>query len=357
MQTKARIHILTAVAALTFLSLFLPGGAQSLADAPAQVTLEVPSEVAPDSDFTVKVNIGQVTNFDAASYNVSFDSALLRLDNVTSGQIGSKTVPVDIWNEKSPGTYVIVQNVSGLSGVSGSGYLAVLYFHNISSQNKLAIISLSNGVLSNNLAQTIPATWAINSVSLLSLPPPPQPSPPPSVTPTPASPPPATPLSPAPVASVTDAFSVKDLVVSPIEVMAGEAVTIKAVVSNSGASEGSYEAILKIGDAVEATKTVKLAAGGSEQLAFNVSKAAAGSYTVSIGGLSGAFMVKPEPAVPPAGPTAKPSPSTQLPPPSPEAAVEAETAAINWPVLWGVIGVVAIVIGLVILVRARSRFG
>ncbi|MBI2832267.1 MAG: hypothetical protein HYX79_08430 [Chloroflexi bacterium] len=578
-------------------------GNSTYAQTPVQVTLELPAEASPNSDFTVKVNISQVTGFDAASYNISFDSALLRLDNVTSGQLGSAVVPVDIWNAKSAGVFVIVQNIPGVSGVSGSGYLAVLHFHNISSQNRTVSISLSNGTLGNNMAQAIPAAWngatlnvvgssppasavpqapasvtitgtgvgqvgltwvdntnnesgfiiqraadaafALNMVAFtvaantttytdatvasattyyyrvfaynasgnsaasnmvmaaIPSPPPPAYSPPSPATSTP-SPAPAVStanvsamidtggkfkqdmvIEPAqgkarlvinketvaltreraPVSQITVAevakpptptansrivgkaydfgpngaiftppikltlaytladipqgfnekelviahwnadtgaysalpdgvvdpvsytisapvnhfsafaivapappsFSVKDLAVSPTEVVAGEAVTIKVVVSNTGGREGSYEAILKLGSTVEATNTVKLASGGNKQLTFSVSKTP-GSYTVNIGGLSGAFDVKPAPAVPspspvsgaspppePPIPTLSPSISAQVPASPPEATSEAEPQTVNWPVLWSAIGVVAIVLLLVILIRARSR--
>jgi len=91
------------------------------------VSIDAPDEAAPDSDFTVNVSISEVTDFDACNYDVSFDASVLRLDNVTSGLIGSTAIPVDIHNEISSGTWRVIQNVPGLTGVSGSGYLAVLH--------------------------------------------------------------------------------------------------------------------------------------------------------------------------------------------------------------------------------------
>jgi hypothetical protein len=131
------------------------------------VSISAPDTAAPGSDFTANVNISTVTNFDACNYDVSFNASVLRLDNVTSGLIGSTPVPVDIYNEISSGTWTIVQNVSGTAGVTGSGYLAVLHFHVIGSNGTSSAISLSNGVLSNNLAEEIPATWVGDSVSVV----------------------------------------------------------------------------------------------------------------------------------------------------------------------------------------------
>jgi len=113
------------------MALLLSGGAVApvAAQQAVAVSIDAPAQVAVNSDFTANVNIGEVTNFDACNYDVSFDASVLRLDNVTSGLIGSTTIPVNVYNEISSGTWTIVQNVSGIAGVSGSGYLAVWHFH------------------------------------------------------------------------------------------------------------------------------------------------------------------------------------------------------------------------------------
>jgi len=133
------------------------------------VSIDAPDDAEPDSDFTANVNISEVVDFDACNYDVSFDASVLQLDNVTSGLIGTTTIPVDMYNEISSGTYRVVQNVSGLTGVSGSGYLAVLHFHVIGSEGDSSTISLANGMLSDNLAEEIPATWVGDSVDITSV--------------------------------------------------------------------------------------------------------------------------------------------------------------------------------------------
>lgn len=135
------------------------------------VTINAPEEVLEDSDFTVTVDISQVENFDACNYDVSFDPLVLQLDDVTSGLIGSTTIPVDFYNQISSGTYRVIQNVPGLSGVSGSGYLAVWHFHAIGSGGDSSSITPSNGMLSNNSAEEIEATWVGDSVTITSIPP------------------------------------------------------------------------------------------------------------------------------------------------------------------------------------------
>jgi hypothetical protein len=141
----------------------------SPAEPEVTVSIDAPDEVDPDSDFTANVNISEVVNFDACNYDISFDASVLRLDDVTSGLIDSTPIPVDVANEVSPGTWTVVQNVSGLAGASGSGYLAVLHFYVTGSGGDTSPISLSNGMLANNLAEEIVATWVGDSVNITSM--------------------------------------------------------------------------------------------------------------------------------------------------------------------------------------------
>lgn len=187
---------------ITIMALLLGGGASVLLVAAPEVTVSIdaPDEAAPDSDFTANVNISEVVDFDACNYDVSFDASVLRLDNVTSGLIDSTTIPVSIYNEISSGTYRIIQNVPGLTGATGSGYLAVLHFHVIGSEGDSSNISLSNGMLANNLAEEIAATWVGDSVSASD-------TTPPSVTITALTPDPTNDNTPTFTGTATDASS------------------------------------------------------------------------------------------------------------------------------------------------------
>jgi len=130
------------------------------------VSIDAPATAEPNSDFTANVNITEVVDFDACNYDVSFDASVLELTSVSSGLIDSTTVPVSALNEISSGTWRVVQNVEGYAGVSGSGYLAILNFHVIGAEGTSSAISLSNGMLGNNLAEEIPATWVGDTVSV-----------------------------------------------------------------------------------------------------------------------------------------------------------------------------------------------
>jgi len=136
------------------------------ADGSVTVSISAPAQVAAGTDFIATVNISTVTNFDATNYDVTFNSAVLQVSNVTSGLISSTTIPVDIWSVIAPGTLRIIQNVPGLSGVSGSGYLSKIQFHVIGSAGSSSQINLANGVLSDTSANQIQATWVNGSVQI-----------------------------------------------------------------------------------------------------------------------------------------------------------------------------------------------
>ena len=128
------------------------------------------------------------------------------------------------------------------------------------------------------------------------------------------------------------AFAASDLSITPDVVGIGEEVTISVLITNTGDLSGSYEATLKIDNVVVATKKVTLVGGASQKVTFTTDKDVAGTYAVTVDGLSGTFEVKAAPLLPP-------------PPPKP----------INWWLIGGIIAGV-IIIGVVVWqVIARRR--
>lgn len=130
------------------------------------VSLSVPAEVTPDSDFTAAISISEVADFDACNYDVYFDETVLRLDSVNPGMIGSTGIPVDLYNELGPGSYRVIQNVPGLAGASGSGYLAEMHFHVIGTAGDTSPVGPSNGVISDITALEIEATWLEGTITV-----------------------------------------------------------------------------------------------------------------------------------------------------------------------------------------------
>ncbi len=86
-------------------------------------------------------------------------------------------------------------------------------------------------------------------------------------------------------------FEVTSLDVEPTEVAPGETITVTAVVENSGGSQGTYNAVLTVDGTTAETKQVTLAAGASQTVTFSLVLDDAGSYEISVGGLSSSITV------------------------------------------------------------------
>jgi hypothetical protein len=114
-----------------------------------------------------------------------------------------------------------------------------------------------------------------------------------------------------------------------------EMVDISVAVTNTTDSVGSYTVVLKINDAVKATKELTLDAGAIESATFTIPSGEAGSYSVVIEGAGGSFTVT--------------APQKLLP--------EAEASS-RWFVVGGIIAGV-VIIGLLLfffVVKKRARW-
>lgn len=82
-----------------------------------------------------------------------------------------------------------------------------------------------------------------------------------------------------------------NLVISPEQVKVGEQVTVSADITNSGEIPGNYTVTLRVNDADEETKTVTLGANETKTASFAVTGSNSGTYSISLGGLSGSLTV------------------------------------------------------------------
>ncbi len=120
--------------------------------------------MSPGATFSMQVVIDSITNFDAMNYDVvATPDGVVDLTSVSTGLIGGTTIPVvNSANQGTPGTsdwWRVVSNVSGFPGVSGGGYFAVLNFTVVGSDTDTVVITLENGVVSDNTATAITCTW------------------------------------------------------------------------------------------------------------------------------------------------------------------------------------------------------
>jgi len=91
--------------------------------------------------------------------------------------------------------------------------------------------------------------------------------------------------------SNAESFQLSGLSVTPSEVAVGDEVVITTQVTNIGASDGTYNAELRINNVTEASDKVSVAAGKTETLTFVIFKEAPGTYRVTLGQLGGQFTV------------------------------------------------------------------
>jgi len=96
------------------------------------------------------------------------------------------------------------------------------------------------------------------------------------------------PTAPSPTQA---AFSVSNLRIEPSETKAGEKVTVSAEVKNTGGSEGSYTAELKVNGVTEDSQNLTIPSGASVGVTFSVSKDTPGVYQVTLGNLTAQFAV------------------------------------------------------------------
>lgn len=87
-------------------------------------------------------------------------------------------------------------------------------------------------------------------------------------------------------------FEVISLVSEPSEVVAGETVSVTAVVKNTGGSEGTYVVMLTLDGVTIETKEVAITPGSSKTVTFSMVKDTPGTYEIGVGELSSTFTVK-----------------------------------------------------------------
>ena len=138
------------------------------------VGIDAPDEVSAGGNFSVWVNVSNVYKLAAANYDITYDPNVSVVTGVDcgSGVIGGKPFPNNStgfsWSypEKTQGRIRILQFEKAGAGrwVSGSGYMARVYFHVVGSSRDSSTIELSNGELFKSDTTKIPANWISDSV-------------------------------------------------------------------------------------------------------------------------------------------------------------------------------------------------
>jgi hypothetical protein len=90
-------------------------------------------------------------------------------------------------------------------------------------------------------------------------------------------------------------FILTDLKVNPLEAYPGDAIQISVNLTNIGDLEGNQTVNLEIDNAVKDTTNVTLAANSTEIVEFTYIETVEGNYTVKVGDLTAALLIKPAP--------------------------------------------------------------
>jgi len=119
----------------------------------------------------------------------------------------------------------------------------------------------------------------------------PTPAPAPVPSPAPTPPPPST-STPPPAPTLAPAeFEIVSMNIKPMIAVAGETVSITAVVKNIGGSEGTYAAMLTMDGVLIDANEVAITPGGSKVVTFSLVEEISGTYEISIGDLTSTLTI------------------------------------------------------------------
>jgi PKD repeat protein len=164
---KTKKTILGLIVTLGLLVMLLVPVASAVAGNPQVSIVPAATNIPVGGVVNVNVNIADVTNFDVAQYDVTYDPAVIEVTGVDGGAIGGTPIPVAMWSSNSTTTIRIINNVTGTTGVSGSGSLAVIHFHVTGAVGSSSAIDVHGGLLGNNQALEITADWVNSSVQVV----------------------------------------------------------------------------------------------------------------------------------------------------------------------------------------------
>ena len=169
--------------AITFVSL---GVAPVMAqDDEVMVTVNAPELVEEKKTFEVTIDVDNIMDFNAGRFDLSFNSSVVNVTDVEDGRLNGATIPVDLWSFMGKNTIGAILDIPGLTGVSGSGYLAKVSFEVVGDEGDESVLDISNGQLVNIKAEFIPAEWTDAKVKIGKEEPEPTPTPSPTPFPTP----------------------------------------------------------------------------------------------------------------------------------------------------------------------------
>jgi hypothetical protein len=143
------------------------------------VSIDAPPGVISGENFSVSINIGEVSDLIAFQVDMTYDNSVIRVvgaeggPGVTAGQIGPTVFPIDMWGFIPPGEdrkIRILGRIPGMHPVSGQGYLTRIDFQAVGSVGQSTNLIISNLMLIDPEMQIInPVTISNSSVAVFNL--------------------------------------------------------------------------------------------------------------------------------------------------------------------------------------------
>ena len=126
---------------------------------PVKVEVNAPEMAKTGETFVASINVDSIADFTAGLFDLSFDSSVVNVTEVANGRLDGATISVDMWDYMDKDTIRVFLNVSGITGVSGTGNLAEIRFEVVGKSGDTSMLDISNVMLANNKAEKIPTEW------------------------------------------------------------------------------------------------------------------------------------------------------------------------------------------------------
>ena len=123
-------------------------------EAEVTVTVNAPESVEKGGTFNVTIDVDSVTSLNIAQFDLSFDSKVVEVEDVTEGDIDGEEIPIDYVVDSD--TITVISGLPQDIGVNGSGYLAKISFEVKGKEGDESVLDIDNGFLFDNKGEEIP---------------------------------------------------------------------------------------------------------------------------------------------------------------------------------------------------------
>jgi hypothetical protein len=116
--------------------------------------------------FNATIDIADVTDLDSGQFELSFNASVVNVTGVSPGSVCATTVPWEGWTFIDSDTVIVIFNLPGTTGVSGSGTLATIHFEVTGTSGDTSTLAISDGLLVDTGAGRILSVWIDDEVSV-----------------------------------------------------------------------------------------------------------------------------------------------------------------------------------------------